>query len=157
MKSENKFWVLIALTVILILPAWLHAAEVRGEISISNNGSSLHTQFKMVLSDEGTGSGFFQYSDGESTVRIKVTCLKIDGEYAWFAGKCVEGPMDNLNNWFFGVVHDGGQPGRLVDQLWWEWISESDDAESIAKSKVENLEIPSERKVIESGDIKVSD
>jgi len=158
MNTRIKFTVLIALALILILPAWLQAAGARGDISISDDGRELQAKFKMMLTNsDDTGSGFFQYSDGQSTILIEVTCLKIDGEYAWFAGKCTKNGADKMGRWFFAVVHDGGNPGRLVDHIWWEWIAESDNAESIAKSKVENMEIPSERKLITEGDIKVSD
>jgi len=145
--------VLAVFALILILPARLYAAETKGEVLVSDDGTELHTKFKITLNDSGnSGNGFFQYSDEQSTVRIKVKYLKVDGEYAWFAGKCVEDGIDKLDRWFFAVVHDGGKPGNIADHIWWEWL---DNTESIAKSKVENLEIPSERKQIKDGDITV--
>ena len=85
----------------------------------------------------------------------EVVYVKVDGDYAWFAGKCTRDSGNLKGRWFFIAVHDGGTPGKLVDHIWWDWLPQTPDAESIAKKKVENLERPANNKHISAGDVVV--
>ena len=157
MKKPNTWLILITLYLVIVFAASSQGGTASGEVSISDGGNKLQAKLKIAtIGNENSIDGFLQYHDEYDKVLIDVTSLKVDGEYAWFAGKCVEGGADYSGRWLFGAVHDGGKPGRLVDQIWWEWIPAGDNAESIAKSKVRNMQVPSERKDIQSGDIKVA-
>jgi len=158
MKLKKQILALSILVLIVSFPAVLQAAKAEGSIKVADAGAALQAKFKMLTTGQGSANGFFQYSTAnkKEQVRITVSYLKIDGKYAWFAGECTADGVGNIGNWFFGVVHDGGTPGRLVDQIWWEWIPDSNQAKAQAKRKVENLEIPSDNKKIQAGDIKVT-
>ena len=157
MESKKRHLVLSALIVIQIFPAFIYAASANGQITVSQ-GSKIF-DVKLNMDDTKSDKGFIQSVDQGSgdSVRIQISYITIDGEYAWFAGKCTDGRADKIGEWLFGVVHDGGKPGNLVDHLWWEWIGDGDDAEAKARAKVDNLQIPSGRKAVQSGDIKIGD
>ena len=87
-------------------------------------------------------------------IYAEVKYVVVDGDYAWFAGKCTEGKL--AGRWYFIVVHDGGTPGRLVDHFWWDWLADTADAEDLARQKVENTEKPANNKFINNGDIEVN-
>ena len=106
--------------------------------------------------DESAGGFFHRFLDDNSRdTYADVVYVKVDGEYAWFAGKCVMDSAGLSGRWFFAAVHDGGAPGRLVDHIWWDWLPQSPDAETIAAEKVENLEKPANNKPIKNGNIVV--
>jgi hypothetical protein len=157
MKPKTKYRILIVSAGFILLAVSLKAAEIEGEIQVQGKNHSLQTAFNISVGERNSANGFFRYSDSKGKTHIKIGHGKIDGEYAWFAGECTESPEDKNGRWFFGAVRDGGEPGHLVDLIWWEWLAKSKDAESIAKSKVRNMEIPSQRQKIQSGNIKVSD
>ena len=96
-------------------------------------------------------------NDGTTGIHIELAYLQVDGNYAWFAGRCVRDKNEGelVGRWFFLVAHDGGAPGRLADHLWCEWLPATKDAEQTAKQKVKNLEKPKENKTIEAGNIVV--
>ncbi|MFC1738331.1 hypothetical protein ACFL1G_04675 [Planctomycetota bacterium] len=129
-----------------------------GQIRVSDNKEGGLAKLKALAGDDiDSSEGFFHYlpADGTGEVRIKLAYVKVDGKYAWFAGECTQNGVNLIGRWFFGAVHDGGKPGKLVDHIWWEWLPDSDNARSVAKSKVENFEIPAENKTIIDGDIAV--
>ena len=157
MRTRKKKLALIVSALVFTFSASSQGAKASGEISISDDGGEVQAKLQITTGEnEDSAGGYFQYLDDGDKVYIEVTGVKIDGEYAWFAGKCIEGGAGYSGRWLFVAVHDGGKPGRLVDQIWWEWIPAGDNAESIAKSKVRNMRVPSERKDIQSGDIKVA-
>jgi hypothetical protein len=129
--------------------------DASGRATVVDNNQQVTVHLKATEDDDG----FLQCtsSDNDTEMYIELEYIEIDGKYAWFAGMCTKDGSNFTGRWFFGAVHDGGNPGKLVDHIWWEWLPESDDVEEIAKSKVENLEIPSDNKPIESGDIEVND
>jgi hypothetical protein len=94
----------------------------------------------LQVTDDDDGFLRCTRSDDDTEMYIELEYTAIDGKYAWFAGICTE---------------DGER--KLVDHVWWEWLPDSDDVEDVAKSKVENFEIPAKNKPINSGDIKVND
>ena len=96
-------------------------------------------------------------TEAEKGLYIEVTYLHIDDDYVWFAGKCFEdSDMEKQGRWLFMVVHDGGEPGKLVDHLWCEWLVDTKDAAAIAKRKVENLAKPKHNRLIMNGEIVVT-
>lgn len=158
MRIRNRLWVPAGFILILALGSSSQAVQAGGQVKVSDDNGELDVKLKVTLDKEKNQvSGFFQYSNSNKKVFIKAKYLKIDGDYAWFAGQCAENSSEQAGRWFFAAVHDGGEPGRLVDQIWWEWIAHSDNAESTAKRKVLNMDVPSERKEIISGNIEVSD
>jgi hypothetical protein len=158
MSTKFKSLILVASALFFLIETPALSVEIKGEVTLSDNGKMVPAELKTTGNNfQGPANGFFQYSENGRKIVITVTYLKTDGEYAWFAGKCTGDGVDYTGRWFFAAVHDGGTPGRLVDHLWWEWISDSDNARSIAESKVRNMRVPSERKKIQSGDIKISD
>jgi len=129
--------------------------EARGRFKVKDDNKNVTVNLKVT--EDGDGFLRCTKSDNDVEMYIDIEYAEIDGKYAWFAGICTEDGENFTGKWLFGVVHDGGTPGKLVDHIWWEWLPESDNVEDIAKSKVENLEIPSGNKTINSGDIKVND
>ncbi|MHC4843238.1 MAG: hypothetical protein ACYTEE_05500 [Planctomycetota bacterium] len=129
-------------------------SEASGRFNVTNDNQQMSVNLKVTDDD-----GFLRCtsSDNDTEMYIEVEYSEIDGKYAWFAGICTEDGANFTGKWLFGAVHDGGTPGKLVDHVWWEWLPDSDDVEDVAKSKVENLEIPADNKPIGSGDIKVND
>lgn len=112
--------------------------EVKGDIKVN-----------ISVSHPGKGSLELESTRGNLIADINVKYTSFDENYAWIAGKCTSGKAEFEGKWFFAAVNDGGKPGSLVDYIWWEWVG----SESAAKSKVENLEIPSNNKSIENGNI----
>jgi len=67
------------------------------------------------------GKGTAYYSDAAGIwYLVNVKAVKVVGDNAWFAGPVVAGNLGATapNNWLFVKVHDGGEPGKLVDQVW---------------------------------------
>ena len=124
----------------------------------NNQDTSLALKVRKKENTEQTEAFFhtWQKSQEEGLI-VKLTYLKVEDNYAWFAGKCTEDKSERglKDRWLFIVVHDGGKPGKLVDHLWCEWLKDTNDAEKIARRKVENLEKPKKHKPIKEGDIVV--
>ena len=135
------------------------ANKAMGEVEISaDNGESAWAEFRVSdATSQSSASGFFHYwlDDKSKESYVEMAYVKVDGEYAWFAGKCSKSSENLTGRWFFAAVHDGGMPGNLVDHIWWDWLADTPNAESIAKEKVENMERPTANKPIESGDVTV--
>ena len=100
-----------------------------------------------------------QWHEGKDSegLSVEISYMHVDGKYAWFAGKCIEDKGIGMNGrWLFIAVNDGGEPGKLVDHLWCEWLADTKDAEAIAKRKVESLEKPCENIMIKDGNIVIN-
>ena len=136
------------------------ANNMSGKIQVSDdNGAKPWVQFRTQQGKNNRpAGGSFQYRpEGKSKeTYVDVVYVKVDGEHGWLAGKCTRDGTDLVGRWLFLAAHDGGTPGRLVDHIWWEWLPNTADAESIAKRKVENLEKPANSKSIISGNIVVN-
>jgi len=62
------------------------------------------------------GKGNAYYSDASGNwYFVNVKAVTVDGDDAWFAGPVIAGNV-GVGNWLFVKVHDGGEPGKLVDQ-----------------------------------------
>ncbi len=162
--------IILMLTVFLLfitVPAFSGGEEpapannVVGKVQVLDNGNNdeyAWTEFEAHQGkDNQPAGGFFHWwlEDGSRETYVEAVYVKVDGNYAWFAGKCTKDSADLAGRWLFIAAHDGGMPGRLTDHIWWEWLPDTPDAESIAKAKVENLETPASNKPIISGDIVV--
>ena len=131
---------------------------VVGQVEVTDNGHKALVKFEAEPGSKKLSvDGFFRRSstDGSGLTYVKLSYLKVDDGYAWFAGRCTQDEGDLTGRWLFATAHDGGKPGRLLDHLWWEWLPDTNDAEAKARSKVENLEKPAYNKSIESGEITV--
>ena len=159
-------WVL---TVAAFLPSQARCAEyassgessVRGKVEVSAERSE-HCRIELRVSgadgeDSAKGRLRLWSADGSRETKVDLVYLRVDGEYAWLAGECKEDTDGLQGRWVFLAVHDGGEPGRLVDHIWMEWLGEGQAGMAQAKSKVENLDTPAESKSIESGDIEVKE
>lgn len=133
--------------------------DASGNIEVSNDGARLRVEFEVrEAANSGSGGGFFRYgsADRSTSLAAEVFYVKVDDEYAWFAGRCVQDSGDLAGRWFFAAVHDGGTPGSLADHIWWDWLPEGPGAEKTAKRKVENLERPVSNKPIKTGNVVVN-
>jgi len=156
MNYKKLICVTIAVCLLLSLSsAAKQSSEASGSCKVGDDGRPVSVVLRATDDEEG----FLRCtdSDNDTEMYIELEYVVIEDTYAWFAGVCTEDGANLTGRWLFGAVHDGGSPGKLVDHIWWEWLPESDDVEEIAKSKVENLDIPSENKPITSGDIEVTD
>ena len=133
------------------------ANNATGKLQIVDDGGrAASVRFDASEACEGQpakGSLTCSFIDQAQPNSVKIQIVKIDGQFAWLAGQCISGDLSG--RWFFVVVHDGGQPGRLVDHIWWEWLPAGAD-ENTARTKVENLEKPAGNKSITDGNIVVS-
>lgn len=135
------------------------ANNTSGKVQVLDNGESVLVEFRARgKRDDKPAGGSFRRSSADKSIDTycNVVYVKVDGDYAWFAGKCVMDSDGLAGRWFFAAVHDGGRPSELVDHLWWDWLPRTPNAESIAADKVENIEKPDSNKPIESGNITVS-
>jgi len=165
MRISKTFSILTVVSLILAVPVFSEkltaapANSASGKVEIvSSDDQTASAEFKAnVGKAQQPANGFFRVSaeDKGTETYVDVVYVKVDGDYAWFAGKCTRDSEGLMGRWFFIVVHDGGKPGRLADHIWWDCLPDTDDAESIAKEKVENFEIPESNKPIKSGDIEV--
>jgi hypothetical protein len=132
--------------------------QVTGKVQVLDGADGYASvEFEVRKQQDQPAEGLFRLSadnNGRKT-SVNLKYLKVDGEYAWFAGKCTQDSGGMAGRWLFLVVHDGGSVGKLLDHIWWEWLPATPDAENIAKSKVENFEKPGSNKPIKSGDIVV--
>jgi len=136
------------------------ASNATGKVQVLNDSDEYAwAEFEAYESKNGQpAKGLFHYwlEDGSEEIYVDVVYVKVDGEYVWFAGKCTEASGELVGRWFFLAAHDGGDPGRLVDHVWWEWLPDTADAETIAERKVNNLEKPANNKSIENGNVVVN-
>jgi len=161
--------VVCALALSAVLPLWSSPAQnyssggggISGNVEVSAQpGEASHIEMKASAAGaDNSAKGWLRLrsSDGGTETKVDLVYLRVDGEYAWAAGECTEDTDGLGGRWLFIAVHDGGKPGRLVDQFWMEWLDEGAKGRQQAKSKVDNLETPAESKSIESGDLKVED
>jgi hypothetical protein len=143
MKMKKLFIIAI---VVSTAGLCLASSTAKGDVEVEGD-----IKVNLSVSHPGKGSVKLQSTNGDLVARINVKYTSFDEDYAWIAGKCTGGESELQDKWIFAAVNDGGKPGSLVDYIWWEWL----DSESAAKSKVENLEIPSDNKSIEKGNIVV--
>lgn len=62
------------------------------------------------------GKGNAYYSDASGNwYFVNVKAVSVSGDDAWFAGPVIAGNI-GVGNWLFVKVHDGGEPGKLVDK-----------------------------------------
>ena len=162
MKAREIILVVLVVSALVIAPKVSVQADVSrpdnavGNIVIVDAGDNADVEFKAVEACEGIGaSGFFKLNGKGGAVKIDavVRFVKVDGRYTWFAGQCTPNSPAMAGRWFFAVAHDGGEPGKLVDHLWLDWLTRSPDAAKIAERKVENYEKPSCNKPIKDGNI----
>lgn len=148
----------IVLTTFILLSSTLLSAEhISGKLSLNDQaGQERSAEFRVRQNQDGNGQGQFSYKVPDGETKIDIRYVKVDGNCAWFAGKCSQDSQGRQDSWVFFAVQDGGSPGNLVDYIWVEWIPAEKDAEIHAKDKVENLERPSESQPINSGDIIIS-
>ena len=150
---------IVVLLVLLGQANSLFAGSISGVIGVVGSSSTeAMVNFKGKISDTGAIEETSQLivTDGDKKTTVKISALKIDGQYAWFSGKCISGNSDKLGHWLFVAVDDGGTPGNISDHVWWEWLGNDAKAESEAASKVKNLKKPVENKPVKSGDIVVN-
>lgn len=82
---------------------------------------------------DGTdGKGQIQRSSAAAgrSFHLIVKYVKVEGNKAWFAARCTRdsGTPNQVNNWFFMKVLDGGSPGAGNDFIWWQWFTDETDA-----------------------------
>ena len=160
-KTILAEWVCLLITAAPVLCGSIELASskknsVEAKIDVSDDGGkTVAVEMDAVeAKDAGTAEGDLQIrSQDNSETLVELVYMAVDDDYAWLAGRCTKDSGSLAGKWLFIAVHDGGQPGRLVDQIWLEWLS---DGESAAKQKVDNREKPAESKSIESGEIVVS-
>lgn len=132
--------------------------QVTGKVQVLDEADQyVWVEFEVRKQQDQPAEGLFRLwvdNNGKKTF-VSLKYLKVDGEYAWFAGRCTQDSGGMAGRWLFLAVHDGGSVGRLLDHIWWEWLPATPDAENIAKNKVENFEKPGSNKPIKSGDIVV--
>jgi len=165
MNIQKAILILAALSLTAAVPLSLRAEEpalasnAKGTVQVSDEGGNAYIEFEVQEGKDNkaaSGSFHFRLDDGSRDSYVEVAYVKVDGEYAWFAGDCTRDNAGMAGRWLFIAVHDGGRPGRLVDHIWLEWLPKTPDAENIAKRKVENLEKPANNKPIKTGDIVVN-
>jgi len=133
---------------------------VDAKVQVADDGNSTWIELQAEATQNGrTAQGELQVlADGNNLeTMVDLSYLAVEGDYAWLAGECTKDNSGQTGNWLFVAVHDGGQPGRLVDHFWLEWLGSGDAGRSAAKQKVESRDKPAENKTIEAGDIQVSD
>ncbi len=135
--------------------------SVEGRVQVADDdGNSTWIELQAEAKQDGkTAQGELQVlADGNNLeTMVDLAYLAVEGDYAWLAGECTKDNGGQTGKWLFVAVHDGGQPGRLVDHLWLEWLGPGAAGETTAKQKVESRDKPAENKTIESGDIQVND
>ena len=72
------------------------------------------------------GKGNAYYSDASGLwYFVNVTAVSVNGADAWFAGPVIASNFGAEGNWLFVKVHDGGEPGKLVDQAWGSFTTQA--------------------------------
>jgi hypothetical protein len=133
------------------------AVKARLEIEASDDDfTNLKLDVKPKAESPAAKGNLYLWIDSEvDRTKVEVRYLHVDGQFAWMAGECTEDGDQFRDRWIYVVVHDGGEPGRLVDHIWIEWLDEGPEGQQDAEAKLVNLEKPSENRSIESGDIVV--
>ncbi|MDD5459507.1 MAG: hypothetical protein PHF37_08965 [Phycisphaerae bacterium] len=157
MVSKMAKIVVPAFTLIILFGSLLKAEHVSGKLYLINKAKQNYSaEFRVRQNQDGAAHGQFSFKIGDGETKIDIRYIKVDGNCAWFAGKCSQDPQGRQNSWVFFAVQDGGSPGNLVDYLWVEWMSAEPGTEIQAKGKVDNLERPSESQSINGGNIIIS-
>ncbi|MHC4068849.1 MAG: hypothetical protein ACYS18_08605 [Planctomycetota bacterium] len=152
--------VLLAITTLVLSQGKVsaHINRVTGKVQVLDEADeNVWVEFEVRKQESQPAEGLFRLwvdNNGKKTF-VSLKYLRVDGEYAWFAGKCTRDSGGMEGRWLFLAVHDGGGIGRLLDHIWWEWLPATPDAENIAENKVESFEKPGSNRPIKSGDIVV--
>ena len=78
------------------------------------------------------GKGTAYYSDAAGNwYLVNVTTVSVSGADAWFAGPVVAGNV-GAGQWLFVKVHDGGEPGYLVDKAWGSFTDQATATSGVA-------------------------
>ena len=135
------------------------AVKARLEIEASDDDfTNLKLDVRPKDEELSAKGNLYLWIDSEvDRIKIEIRYLNVDGEFAWMAGECTEDGDQFKDRWIYVVVHDGGEPGRLVDHIWIEWLDEGAQGQQDAEQKLVNLEKPKRNRSIESGDIVVVD
>ena len=117
----------------------------------ARNGTWSSTTGNATVMAGCTGKSTFNYSDANGTYyTVSVQYVKVLGTEAWFAGPVVSGNT-LIGSWLFVKVKDNGEPGKGVDQIWGDVVSES-----AAKAGVALMSTPGLGPIIiNSGNLKV--
>ena len=133
MHIQKNILILTTIFLVTAVPAFSKlrssapANKVSGKVKVTDNGTSVWVEFEVTEAKKGqTVSGFFRrWLDDESKqAYAEVVYMKVDGKYAWLAGKCTRDSGYLAGRWFFMAVNDGGKPGHLVDHRSEEHTSE---------------------------------
>jgi hypothetical protein len=94
---------------------------------------------QVVIGCGGKGSAHVSYADGKS-YDASIQYVNVDGADAWFAGVVTSSTFGVNGNWVLVRVHDGGEPGIGVDQVWMSWSP----SEAVAKWDVAMKNTPAD-------------
>ena len=78
----------------------------------------------------GKGTAYYSDADGNWYI-VNVTTVSVSGADAWFAGPVVAGNV-GANQWLFAKVHDGGEPGKVVDRAWGSFTDQATATSGVA-------------------------
>lgn len=166
MSIKKAVLMLAVFSLAIAGPLFLRAKEsapannVTGKVQILNDSDEYawaeFEAYEAKNSQPANGSFHYWLEDGSEEIYVDVVYVKVDGEYAWFAGKCSKASGELVGRWLFLAAHDGGDPGRLVDHIWWEWLPDTADAQAVAERKVNNLKKPASNKSIKAGNVVVN-
>jgi hypothetical protein len=153
-------WILMVANFTLAQDIDCGTKTVTGKVKIMwENNQPLWAEFNICLRNDGQiiNNMCHLWSDNDSRkIDIAVTNVKIDGNFAWFSGKCISDNFGKMENqWLFVSVSDMGVPGSVADNIWCEWLGKTTSAAAAATKKVSLLQRPYFHKEIKSGDIKV--
>ncbi len=115
--------------------------KANGGVSVSESG--LHISFNAHESRKGSpakGQAGVESVETNRRIHVKVKYVVIEGDNAWFAGRCTsdsEGTAEGA--WLFVKAIDNGTPGRKGDRIGWDWSSAD---ENDARRRVETLDAP---------------
>lgn len=166
MNIKKIAWTVTAFLIVIAVPVFPEQKgsappnNVTGKVKILiNRDKEAWAEFE-AYEEKGNipakGSFHLWLEDTGEETYVDVVYVKVSGAYGWFAGKCTKDTGEMIERWLFLAVHDGGSPGRLVDHIWWEWLPDTGEAETIAREKIENLEKPADNQSIKTGDITVN-
>ena len=77
----------------------------------------------------GKGNASYTDTDGEGYF-VNVKAVNVVGDDAWFAGPVVDGNV-GAGQWLFAMVHDGGEPAYLVDNIGGYFTDEATALQSV--------------------------
>ncbi len=79
----------------------------------------------------GKGTALYTDENGLSYL-VNVTTVSVSGADAWFAGPVVLSNFGAEGNWLFAKVHDGGEPGKVVDKVWGSFTDQATATSGVA-------------------------